>query len=134
MVILFLISGLLAQDGEKGHYFTITTWKVSVPEDGSRAEFNQMMQDWTDKITRKNDKVISEKIMTHASGHDSRDLVIITEYASWNDIESAQEKQNELLKAAWPEEKDRKELFKNFGRYFVMHSDEIYEELPSLRK
>ncbi len=127
-----LIGSAFSQDNE-GSYYTITTWKIDVPQDGSRKEFNELMKEWYDKITSKNDKIISERILRHSSGSDQRDVVIITEYASWNDIEAAQKKQNELIDAAWDKD-GRQAFFKKFNKYSLTHSDEIYQEYPNWRK
>jgi len=124
-----LNSNAVAQDNQ-GHYYTVTTWKISIPEDGSRKEFNALMQEWTDKIVKKNDKVLSERVLRHDNGSDSRDVIIITEYASWNDIDAAQKTQSTLVKAAWPDGA----FMKKFNRYSVSHSDEICREIAALRK
>ncbi len=134
IALFCLLSGSAFSQDNEGHYFTVTTWKIEIPQDGSRAEFNELMKEWYQKITSKNDKVISERILRHASGNDQRDLVIITEYASWNDIDAAQDKQGELVKTAWGNEEGRKAYFKKFNKYSLTHSDEIFQEVPSWRK
>ena len=72
--------------------------------------------------------------MRHASGSDSRDLVIITEYASWNDIDAAATRQGELMDTAWGDEAASKEFFKKFNKYFLMHTDEIYIGMAGMDK
>jgi hypothetical protein len=128
--LLFNVNSF-AQDGS---YYTVTTWKISVPENGSNAEFNELMKEWYDKVVSKNEKIISERVMRHQSGGDMRDWVFITEYANWNDIDAAGTRQNELVQEAWPNETDRKEFFKKFFSYTDTHSDEILQEIPDLRK
>lgn len=120
-----------AQDG---NYYTVTTWKISVPENGSNAEFNELMKEWYDKVVSKNEKIISERVLTHRSGNDMRDWVFITEYASWNDINDAATRQNELVQEAWPNADDRRKFFNKFFSYTDTHSDEILQEVPGLRK
>lgn len=138
VVVIIALLGLLigsafAQENE-AHYYTVTTWKIEIPQDGSRKEFNDLMKEWYEKITSKNDKIISERVMRHSSGNDLRDVVVITEYASWNDIAAANQKQDELVEAAWPDKEQRQAFFKKFNKYSATHSDEIYRELPLLRK
>lgn len=134
MLSFFINSAAIAQEENDGHYYTVTKWRINIPEDGSRAEFNQLMNEWTEKVTQKNDKIISERVLRHASGSDSRDMVIITEYASWNDIDVSQNTQNGLIEAAWPDEAKRKAYMDKLGKYFDSHSDEIYVEIPDGRK
>lgn len=124
----------LAQDSGSNSVFTIMTFKTTIPEGGSRAEFAELMKQWTEKVTKKNDKILSERVMRHLSGSDSRDLVIVTEYASWNDVEAAQDKQGELVKAGWPDEEKRKAYNKKLNSYLGNHSDEIFSEISDWRK
>lgn len=133
LITVFTIawSNASAQDG---NFYTVTTWKMKVPDGGSRAEMNALFEEFTEKVVKKNPKVISEKIMHHISGSDMRDVVVISEYASWNDIDAAGTAQNELVKKAWPDEKARSAWMKSFMKYVVTHSDEIYQEYPKMRK
>lgn len=130
--VILLSGNSFAQD--EGNYYTITTWKISVPEDGSNAEFNEIMQEWYDKVVSKNDKIISERVMQHQSGGDMRDWVFITEYASWNDIDAANDEQNKLVDEGWPTKEERSKFFDTFWKYVDTHSDEILQEKPGLRK
>ncbi len=131
-----LLSGsVFSQEQEKEpHYFVIQTWKVNIPEDGSRAEFAELMKEWAEKITRKNDKIVSDRVVRHNMSSDSRDIVFITEYATWNDIDAANDKQNELLKAAYPDDDERRAFNRKIGKYLGKHSDEIFREVPSWGK
>ncbi|NEN22164.1 hypothetical protein G3O08_01435 [Cryomorpha ignava] len=120
-----------AQDG---NFYTVTTWKMEVPEGGSRAEMNALLEEFGEKIVKKNTKVISQKVMHHVSGSDLRDVVVISEYASWNDIDAAGTMQDELVMKAWPDEKARDAWMESFMKYVVTHSDEIYQEYPKMTK
>ncbi len=130
--VMLLSANNFAQ-GE-GHYYTVTTWKISSPKGGSMSEFNEMMKEWYDKVVSKNEFVISEKVLRHQSGVDMRDWVFITEYASWNDIEAANTRQNELVQEGWPDAEKRSAFFDKFWQYARTHSDEILQEVPAIRK
>ena len=132
MIVALLIPTL--GSAQEGNYFTVTTWKLSIPENGTRAELNGLLKEFTEKISFKNDKIISERVLHHISGADLRDLVIISEHASWNDIDAASNMQNELINKAWPKEEDRNAFFKSWNKYVITHSDEIYQENPELTK
>lgn len=137
-LITIIMIGISGKNGfaqeKRGHYFTVTTWKLTIPDNGSTAQLDSLLKVWHDKVVMKNDKVISEKVFRHNWGHDMRDWVYVTEYATWNDIEAAGENQNKLIEAAWPDKKERHEFFKKMNKYMVTHSDEIYQELPDLGK
>ncbi|SDL90076.1 hypothetical protein [Kriegella aquimaris] len=132
IMTLFFTTAAFGQDD--GHYYTVTTWKLQVPQDGTRAELNGLMKEFSEKVVLKNEKIISEKVMHHISGADLRDLVIITEYANWNDIDAASTRQTELVETAWSNEDERNAFFKNWNKYVITHSDEIYQEIPELAK
>jgi len=131
LLTLFIPTSGTAQEG---HYFTITTWKLSIPENGSRSELQAHLKEFSEKVSFKNDKIISEKVLHHISGADLRDLVVISEYANWNDIEAAANMQNDLMETAWPNEEERNAFYKSWNKYVVTHSDEIYQENPDLTK
>ena len=63
-----------------------------------------------------------------------RDWVIITEYASWNDIGDAADLANKLIDEGWPNKDAREKYFKTFMKYIVTHSDEILQEQPKFTK
>ena len=132
ILVLFLIFG--GDTVAQNHHYTVTTWKVYVPEGGSMTEFNSLLQEYYDKVVSKNEFIISEKVMRHLSGSDMHDWVFITEYASWNDIDAASERQDELFEEGWPDEKSRQEFNKKFFSYAKTHSDEILVEQAKLRK
>ena len=133
IAILFIYSSIsFAQD--EGHYYTVTTWKLKVPADGSGSELNELFKEWHDKIVSKNDKILSQKVLRHQSGADMRDWVVITEYASWNEIDAAGDEQSRLVQEAWPNEDDQSAWFAKFGKYALTHSDEILQEKPELTK
>ncbi|MCH9028309.1 MAG: hypothetical protein IH819_01580 [Bacteroidetes bacterium] len=82
----------------------------------------------------KNDNILSQKVLRHVTGSDMRDWVVVSEYASWNDIDAAGDNQTELVNAGWTNEDDRSNYFKTFGKYVVTHTDEILREKPELTK
>ena len=86
------------------------------------------------KVVAENEYIISERELRHQSGADMRDWVFITEYASWNDIDAASTRQNELVQAGWPDEKERSAFFDKFWKYASTHSDEILQEVSAIRK
>ncbi len=132
IVVLFFTTGNFAQ--EEGHYYTVTTWKFEVPEGGSMSELTDLLQEWQEKVTFKNDKIVSERVIRHQSGSDMRDWVFISEYANWNDIDAANDVQSKLVEEGWPDKDERKKFFDAFWSYVETHSDEIFQELPSFRK
>jgi hypothetical protein len=132
IVVTFNIN-LLAQDNN-GHVFTVTTFQINNPEDGSIAEFDSLNQLYTDKVIKKNEKIISQVNLRHFWGSDSRQFVIITEYKNMDDMLAANEVNNKLLIEGWPDKEERNKYNKAGSKYFGYHSDEIYTEVYSGRK
>lgn len=133
--IFFLVPNSLAfGQEEEGHFFVVTTWKTVMPEGGSAAERDSLLLEWTNAVLKANDKILSSKDLRHYYGGDSHDWIIIEEYKNWADIEEAGKINTELNKKKWPNEKKRKEFFKELMKYFSGHSDEIYRELPKFGK
>ena len=132
--ILAASNSSYAQDEPKGHLYTVTTWKFSIPQDGSPAELDSLLKVYQDKVVVKNDKIISQKVWRHYWGADLRDWVVVSEFATWDDIEAAGDEGNKLSKEAWPDKADRQKFYKAFFKYVVTHSDEIYMDQPDLAK
>ncbi len=132
LISSFLIGNIAIAQNES--FYTVTTWKVQIPQDGSMAEFSKLLKEFQQKVTQPNPHIASERVMRHLSGSDSRDLVIITEYKSWNAIDAAATKQGELMQNAWGTEEAGKAFFSKLNKYFLMHTDEMYTELPELAK
>ena len=122
------------EEAEEGHLFLVMTYKGVMPEDGSEEEWEALLKEYLEAVTKKNEKIISEISLVHYFGSDNRDWVVVTEYATWADMGEAAKIDVELAKKHWPDKKERDEYFKKLGRYFPEHSDEIYTELPEFRK
>lgn len=138
MLAISLPAGTFAQDEmaeeEKPHLFTMTTTYLASPEDGSQAEFDSLNALFNEKVTKVNAFIVSQTSLFHRWGSDNRQYVTITEYASWSDVEKAQEMNTKLFNSAWPTEEAREAFNKASEKYFGWHSDEIYVEDPNAKK
>lgn len=123
-----------SQEKAEPTVYTLMTFNLNIPEDGSQKRFGELMTQWNQNIVQKNDKILSERIMRHLSGSNSNQIIILTEYASWNDIDAAQKRNNELMKEAFPNDEERAAFNKELNSYFGSHSDEIYSDMRSMRK
>ena len=123
--MVLLNQTLYAQDNE--NIVVVTTWYVENPEDGSPAEYDSLATIIYDKVVSKNKYIVNRTLVRHYWGSDSRQRVIITEYASMEDIAKADEEGGRLFREAFPNEEDRKAFGDAFGKYWNgYHSDEIY--------
>lgn len=131
LFVIFLITtvsinhNIFAQEDE--HIVVVTTWYVDNPEDGSASEFDSLATLIFDKVVSKNSKIINRSLVRHMYGSDSRQRVVISEYASMEDLDLAGEEGGKLFQEAFPNEEDRKSFSKAYGKYWNgHHADEIY--------
>ncbi len=126
--LLFVNKTIVAQD--QNNILLVTTFYLDIPEDGSRSEFDSLSVVLNDKVISKNSKVIRRYIVRHQWGSDSRQVVVMTEYANMGDIDIADEEGNKLFQKAFPTEEERKAFGSKYRKYWNgHHSDEIYSVL-----
>jgi hypothetical protein len=100
-------------------------------KDGSQSEWLALEKEYFDKVTNKNDLILGANVLTHYFTEDNSEMLIVHAYANWTNIEKAADKNDELIKAGWPDEAARKSFFKKKGSYYAEnHSDEIYQTIP----
>lgn len=135
LLCTFLLSNnLFSQDEseeKKPTVLVVTTvhWNTD-KEDGTPDKWLAIEKEYHEKVTMKNDLVMGANFMTHYFTADNSEAKVIAVYGSWEDVELAADKNNELAKAAWPDEAERDAFFKERNSYYSsMHSDEIYSIL-----
>lgn len=124
-----LLSTSLNAQEEKTYFVTATTlhWNMN-QEDFSMDEWKATEKEYLDKVIKKNPLIIAQEVLLHFFTPDNTELVLVTTYENWDAIEKASAKDEELIKAAWPDEKTRNKFFEKKGDYYANnHSDEIYE-------
>lgn len=136
----FLVLGMLiftfllgmnanAQEDPKPVYITVTTMYRNLAAD--RTDWLKTEQEYYDKVTSKNDLIIGTEILTHYYTANSAEVLFVSVFKTWEDIEKSNDVSNELIKKAWPDEKERKAFFdKQRSYYMTKHSDEIYTSQP----
>jgi len=129
-IIFMMIPTIHAQD--RPVFLTVTTihWNMDL-EDFSMEDWKAIEKEYFDKVTMKNEYIVHANILMHYFTGDNSELKVVFGYRSWDDIEKAQERNDELEVAAWPDEAKRKEFLKKRNHYYSSkHSDEIYATLP----
>lgn len=93
------------------------------------------MKEFNEKVTMKNPYIKAYYPHRHAWGADSRDFVEAVLFDSFGDLEKSSDKDDELIKAAWPDEKARKAFFDEMNKAFTgLHGDYIYRNEPTMSK
>lgn len=127
LIILTLLMSLKTQAQEEPQtvYITLTTMHRNLDTD--KSEWMKAEQEYFDKVTSKNDLIIGADVLTHYFTENSSEILRVGAYKTWEDIEKADKINEDLIKKAWPDEKDRKAFFEKYGSFYTpMHSDEIY--------
>lgn len=134
LLTLFFSSTLNAQD-ESPHVYVVSTFEYIFPDDGSIAEWDSLNTLFMENVINQNEFIVSQRVLRHMWGNNSLDIVYITEYNSFSDIEKGQDRRTELLNEAWATEEEREAFNNALFRYFGnRHSDEIYQEVMNQRK
>ncbi|MFV8224996.1 hypothetical protein [Christiangramia aquimixticola] len=139
MLVLFLSipKGVFSQDTTKQAsqdfqpvYVTMTTAHWSEDPDIDFKDWLATEKEYFQKVTSKNELILNSGFYTHYFTPDNSEVIMVSVYKDWGDIEKAEKKNQELLKAAWPDEAKRKEfLDKQSAYYSADHKDEIYQTM-----
>jgi len=124
---------ILAQEEEEeeGHFFSVSTYNW--PFNKTEEIFEIMAED--KDIVDQNEFILSRKVLSHAwAGNFS--VMIILEYASFEDVTKSQARGNELFEAKYPDEADREARGDKLSTLTGsgMHNDDIVQDNPSLTK
>ncbi len=121
-----------AQTNEtKPYYLTVTTFHRTGNPSVDFMEWKGVEKEYFEKVTSKNELIINSGIYHHYFTADNTELILVSGYKNWNDIEKAGERTKALIEEGWPNEKNRAAFFKKRASFYRGdHSDEIYKTLP----
>jgi len=135
-LLFFGLSSSLSAQEEKTLYLTATTmhWNPNL-EKFSQDEWKAIEKEYFDKVVMKNELIVGSNVVTHYFTADNTEIIFVSLYESWDAIDKAWTRSQELAKQAWPDEKKRKDFFEKKGSYYDKHhSDEIYATIPGVKK
>ena len=105
------------------------------PEDGTYEEWNNLNQEYLEKVVYKNNYIKGYYPNEHYYGADRTEFVEAFYVDSLADLDKMLKNLNELSKEAWSDEAARKEMGKKMGKYYTgTHSDFIYTYVSELSK
>ena len=135
-ILLFNSTPTLSQEKQdRPKYITVTTmhWNMDL-EDFDMEEWKSVEKEYLDKVTKKNEHVVGSSFYTHLLTADSREILFVQSFNTWEDIDKAGARGNELAKEAWPDTKTRNAYFKNRDKFYAdFHSDEIYATMKGAK-
>ena len=135
MMLLLSNPVIFAQEQTRPEFVTVTTmhWNMD-NKDFKMDEWKAIEKEYLDKITMKNEHVVSVSFFLHRMTPDNTELLYVQTYPTWEDLGKAATKNAELAAAAWPDKTARDNFFKKRGAYYSDdHSDEIYATMPNAK-
>lgn len=118
-----------AQDETRITVATTAHWNPHL-QDFAMDEWLAVEKEYFDNVTKKNEFIESFNVLMHYFTADNSEIKFVNVYTSWENIEKAAARNNELAKEAWPDEAARDAFFQKQGKYYSnMHSDEIYNSV-----
>lgn len=130
-LILTSVYPLQAQDDPASIVIvTRAHWNMEY-EDFSMDEWKKVESEIHEKVVMKNEFITHTNVLMHYYTPDMSEILFVQAYSNWENVEKATKRNSELAKEAWPDEDERKAIFKKQRAYYTnMHSDEIYSGLP----
>jgi hypothetical protein len=134
-VFLFIFTskaiGQQTQNAEfKPVFLTVTTLHRSSDPNVDFTDWLKTEQEYYDKVTAKNNLIVGSGYYMHYFTPDDSEILSVSVYNSWEDIEKASDITNKLVMEAWPDEANRTAFFDKQNSYYApKHSDEIYASM-----
>lgn len=133
LLLLLITPSLSAQ--ERPLYVTATTmhWNMDY-ENFKMADWIAVEKEFLDKVTMNNEHIMSAGFYMHRYTPDNTELIYVQAYPSWEAIDKAADRNDELAKAAWPDKAARDAFFDKQAAYYIDdHSDEIYATMSGAK-
>ena len=112
---LMLTSKVIGQNSTEEEYkpvfLTVTTGHWSDDPDVDGSDWLKTEQEYFEKVTMKNDLIIGSGYYTHYFTPDNSEVLFVSVYASWEDIENANDVTAKLIEEGWPDESERDAFF-----------------------
>jgi hypothetical protein len=129
---LLLSSSLWAQNDAK--ILVVTRVHGNLKGDFTMDQWKAHEKEYFDKVTQKNDFIVGATVLTHYYTSDNSEVLFAQTFRNWSDIEKSEAKNDELAKAAWPDEASRRAFFSMRNSFYTAeHSDEIRQILPNTK-
>ncbi len=133
---LFMLNGWYSANAQNGQ----DPWIVEVTqahfnmknENGSYKEWKELEKEFHDKVIMKNEFIQGAEVLRHLYTPDNSEVLFVTAFKSWGDVEKADDRTTELIKAAWPDTSARRAFFTKQRAYYTnIHSDELYSTMDN---
>jgi hypothetical protein len=132
-IVLLASLNLKAQEAVKNYFIVVSTMHTNQLADNSTIK--NLQQEYYDKVTSKNKLIVGSEIMNHYFTENSSEVLLVSVFNSWTDIEKSDIITEELIEKGWPNKDERTSFFEKYNNiYLGYHSDEIYKSINILGK
>lgn len=133
-LMLLSYSPIFAQDQQQSpRYYEVTTMYFDMDSD-TDANWIEVEKEFMDKVTKKNEHIMGAGFYTHLYTNNSTEVKYVQAFASWEAMDKANARNNELINEAWPDEAARTAYFNTRNSFYTgKHSDEIYSVTPGTK-
>ncbi len=131
MVYSFIFSlSINAQSNQ--NYIKIKTLHKNLNfENASTNKWIEIERDYLENVLKKNEYILQRDVLTHYMTEDNTEVLFISIYKNWEDIEKAEKRNKELEDLYWNDKKKKEVHFNYLDNYFDNNqSDEIYITSP----
>ncbi|MBN4070601.1 hypothetical protein JYT76_02855 [Olleya sp. AH-315-F22] len=134
IIVFFLIATTPIFSQEQLYISVTTLHRDMTLENFSMEDWKSVEVEYHEKVTMKNEHILSATTLLHYFTPDNSEVVFITVYPSWTAIEDATKRNEELEIEAWPDKAERKAFLKSQRTFYSNeHSDEIYVTIPGAK-
>jgi hypothetical protein len=124
-LFLFIFFVGFGQDFSKDSFY-VTILKLKGVADEEKIDWRSVEQEFFDKVISKNDFIKGHEILVDMDDNRLSEVLIISIYDNWTDIELARKRTIELIEQAWPDPKERAAYFEKQNRSFsLFYSNQI---------
>jgi len=135
MLLFFSTTSFSQDDQQRPEFISVTTNYWNLDNDaGSPEAWAAAEKEYLEKVTSKNEYVTGGSYYRHLLTDNSREVLYIQSYPSWEAMGKAGARTAELEKEAWPDDAERDAFLSKMGAHYSdYHSDEIYATLPGAK-
>jgi len=135
LLLLFLPTTIFSQSQDPLFVKVKTMhWNMNL-DDFSMDDWKTTELEYFEKVIMQNEYILSTTVLQHHFTDDSSEVLFITAFSSWNSIDLATQRTNELVEKAWPNLEDRKAFLNKQAKFYANeHSDEIYKSIPGVKR
>ena len=94
-------------------------------DDFSMDDWKATELEYFEKVIMQNEYILSTTVLQHHFTDDSSEVLFITSFSSWNNIDLATQRTNELVEKTWPNPEDRRAFLNKQAMFYANeHSDD----------